>query len=89
MLIHTCARGEGVGLYVVGMPPKINDKNGAMWCILSVPKYVIINLKINNFRIMINQQPKFCAIFSPRSIQMRMLVQKYIQILKGAQNQTK
>ena len=25
--------------------------------------YVIINLKINNFRIMINQQPKFCAIF--------------------------
>ena len=38
------------------------DKNGAVWCILSVPKLVIINLKFNTFFI-INQQPKFCAIF--------------------------
>ena len=38
------------------------DKNGAVWCILNVPKFVIINLKINIFLI-INQQPKFCAIF--------------------------
>ena len=43
-------------------PPPQNDKNGAIWCILGVPKYAIINLKINNFRI-INQQHKFCAIF--------------------------
>ena len=39
MLIHTCAREV----------PEKNDKNGAIWCILSVPKCVIINLKINNF----------------------------------------
>ena len=32
------------------MPPGKNDKNGAIWCILSVPKYVIMNLKINNFK---------------------------------------
>ena len=34
MLIQTCTRG------VRGK----NDKNGAIWCIVSVPKYVIINL---------------------------------------------
>ena len=39
MLIITCARG-GSGKF---------DKNGAVWCILSVPKLVIINLKINIF----------------------------------------
>ena len=44
------------------MLPRKNDKICAIWCYLSVPKYVIINLDINNFRI-INQQPKFCAIF--------------------------
>ena len=31
-------------------PPKIFDKNGAIWCILSVPKCVIISLKFNNFK---------------------------------------
>ena len=49
----TCARG---------VRGEIFDKNGAIWCILSVSKLVIINLKINNFWI-INQQPKICAIF--------------------------
>ena len=44
------------------LPRKYFDKNGAIWCILSIPKCVIINLKINIFGI-INQQPKFCAIF--------------------------
>ena len=40
------------------------DKKGVIWCILSVPKLVIINLKINIF-FFINQQPKFCAkVFS-------------------------
>ena len=43
------------------MLPLENDKNGAIWCILIVPKYVTINLKINIFWT-INQQPKFCAI---------------------------
>ena len=42
-------------------PKKKNDKNSAIWCILSVPKLVIINLKINIF--FINQQPKLCAKF--------------------------
>ena len=42
-------------------PPKKNDKNSAIWCIPSVPKLVINNLKINiSF---INQQPKLCANF--------------------------
>ena len=32
------------------MLPRENfDKNGAMWCNLSVPKYAITKLKINNF----------------------------------------
>ena len=53
MLIITCVRGVQ-GKF---------DKNGAVWCILSVPKLVIINLKINGVFLIINQQPKFCAIF--------------------------
>ena len=52
MLIITCARGVR-GKF---------DKNGGVWCILSVPKLVIINLKINIFFI-INKKPKFCATF--------------------------
>ena len=60
MLNHTCARG-------VYWAKKEMIKNGAIWCILSVPKYVIINLKIKNFR-MINQKPKFCAIFFSKII---------------------
>ena len=52
MLIITCVRGV----------QRKFDKNGAVWCILSVQKLVIINLKINIF-FKINQQPKFCAIF--------------------------
>ena len=47
---------------MVCFPRKVFDKIGAIWCILSVPKIVIINLKINIFFI-INQQPKFCATF--------------------------
>ena len=30
--------------------PENNDKNGAIWCSLGVPKYVITNLNINNFK---------------------------------------
>ena len=52
MLIITCARGVREKF----------DKNGGVWCILGVLKLVIINLKINIF-CMINQKPKFCAIF--------------------------
>ena len=32
------------------LPRKILDKNGAIWCNLGLPKYVITNLKINNFK---------------------------------------
>ena len=39
MLIITCARGVR-GKF---------DKNGVIWCILSVPKLVNISLKINIF----------------------------------------
>ena len=42
---------------------KTHDKHGAIWCILGVPKYLIINLKISNFKIMNQQQPKSFAIF--------------------------
>ena len=38
---HLCKGGPGA------CSPEKNDKNGAIWCILSVPKLVIINLKIN------------------------------------------
>ena len=66
MLIRTCAVGGG------GCPgacsPGKNDIDNAIWCILNVPKYVIISLNIIN--------PNFVPYFSPRSIQMRTLVQK-------------
>ena len=45
MLIHTCAGGGGRDM----LPGFFFDKNGAIWCILSVEKYVIINVKISNF----------------------------------------
>ena len=43
MSIQTHAEGGGGG-------PELFLKNGAIWRIPSVPKYVIINLKINNFQ---------------------------------------
>ena len=43
------------------LPLNFFDKIGAIWCILSVPKLVIIKLKINIF--LDDKQPKFCAIF--------------------------
>ena len=44
MWIYTHAGG------LEGNLPWKNNKNGAIWCILSVPKYDIIHLKINNFK---------------------------------------
>ena len=39
-------------LWVQGhVPPEKKDKNGAIWCILSVPKYVIMSLKSTILRI--------------------------------------
>ena len=32
------------------VPVEKNDKNGAIWCNLGVPKYVTTNLKIDNFK---------------------------------------
>ena len=64
------------------LPRKFFDKIGAIWCILSVPKLVIINLKINIFWI-INQQPKFCAIFfSKINPDAHFGTNKYIHILE-------
>ena len=66
------------------LPWKIFDKVDVIWCILSVPKLVIINLKINIFLI-INQQPKFCAIFFLQD-QSRCALwhkNKYIHIFQG------
>ena len=66
---------------MLGGPGKF-DKNGAVWCILSVPKLVIINLKINIFLI-INQQSKFCAIFfSKINPDGHFGTKKYIHILQ-------
>ena len=46
----------------MGMIPRFFFyKNDATWCILSVPKYVIINLKIHNFYDNKSTTP-FCAI---------------------------
>ena len=71
MSIYTCARG--VREYF--------DKNGAIWCILSVPKYVIINLKINNFKDNKSTTTKQSIrnIFS-NIIQMCMSVHKQIHV---------
>ena len=44
------------------LPPFFFYKNGDIWCILSAPKYVIINLQTNIFRI-INRHQKLCATF--------------------------
>ena len=41
MCFHTCAGGGGGSGGM--LPRKINDKNGAIWCILNVQKYVIMN----------------------------------------------
>ena len=64
MLIITCAGGGGGG--GGGVRGKF-DKNGGVWCILSVPKLVIINLKKSTlFFFIINQKPKFVPYFSLR-----------------------
>ena len=71
MLIITCAKGSG-GM----LPLKIFDKNGAICCILGVPKLVIINLKISIFLGNKSTAQIFVPYFSPRSIQMHTLAQK-------------
>ena len=45
MWIHTCAKGCGAYALLENF-----DKNVVICRILSVPNYVIINLKINNFK---------------------------------------
>ena len=67
MLIITCVRGVWGNF----------DKNGGVWCILSVPKLVIINLKINIFFFDNKSITQIlCHIFSLRLIQMGTLAQK-------------
>ena len=67
------------------LPRNYFDKICVIWCILSVPKLVIINLKINIFWI-INQQPKFCVIFFSKinpDAHFGKKTNKYIHILQG------
>ena len=54
------------------LPGNNLKRNGTILCTLSVTKYVIINLKINNFKIINQQQQILFAIFSLQSIQMCM-----------------
>ena len=70
MLIITWARG---------VRGKI-DKNGAIWCILSVPKLVIINLKVNIFLDNKSTTKIFSAIFFSKINPHK---NKYIHILQG------
>ena len=44
-------------------PPEKNDKNGAIWCNLGVPKYVITNLKSTILRIRTKTTKLNCHIF--------------------------
>ena len=58
-----------------GMLPRENfDKNGAIWCNLDLPKYVITYLKISNFKVTKLTTTKLnWHIFSLRPTQMCML----------------
>ena len=42
--------------------PENFDKNGAIWCMLNVSKYVIMNLKRTILRIINQQQQKLFVI---------------------------
>ena len=41
-----------------------NDKNGAIWCNLGVPKYVIIKIKITTLSVINQIQQNLIGIFS-------------------------
>ena len=79
-----CGSTEHIGsrlIFVLWGSGKTFDKNGAIWCILSAPKYVIINRKINHFKDNKSTMTKnYSPHFSPQSIQIRMLVWKWIQL---------
>ena len=74
IVIITCVRGVR----------KIFDKNGAIWCILSVPK--ISDYQSKNRHFFINQQPKLCAKFFLQDQSRRTLWHKnnYIHIKGGS-----
>ena len=57
--VSTCARGVRGSM----LPPKIFDKIGVIWRILSVPKLVIINLEINIFLDNKSTSQILCHIF--------------------------
>ena len=58
MWIHTRARDRGLG----ACSPDFFYKNGAIWYILRVSKYVIKNKKSRVFRVIDEQQPKLLAM---------------------------
>ena len=48
-----------------GVRKNLKKINGATWCILSVPKYVMINLKLINFKDKKSTATKIICVFSP------------------------
>ena len=66
------------------LPQNNFDKNSAIWCILSVPKLVIINLKINIFFYKSTTQT-LCQIFlQDQSRRTLWHKNKYIHIKGGS-----
>ena len=66
------------------LPRKIFDKIGAIWCILSVPKLVIINLKINIFLDNKSTTQILCHIFLQDQSRCALWHKnKYIHLLEG------
>ena len=62
-------------------PPENVCKNGAIWCILSVPTHAIINLKINNLKEYKSTKILFAIFFS--SINRDVHVNKLIHFIRG------
>ena len=60
-------------------------KNGAIWCNLGVPKYVITDLKINNFKGNKSTATKFNSdIFSPINLDVHVSIKKILRMYKGS-----
>ena len=65
------------------LPGNNLKRNGTILCTLSVTKYVIINLKINNFKIINQQQQILFAIFFS-SINPDVHVNKQLYFIRGS-----
>ena len=65
---------------------KNEKKNGAIWCILSVPKYAIINLNINNFQDYKSATTNSIRHISPLS-NLNVRVNKQLHFIRGSGGQ--